>query len=227
MGDKLEKDLIIFGNGGLASLVRVYCETEGIRVAGFVIDSGYRNAEHFDGLPNIDFQCAPDEFPPSNYQLFIAIGATDMLGFSRKEKMQIGRSMGYELFSFNFAQPNRSPNITIGKNTLIMPGSSVDPFVVFGAGIIAWNGSTICHHSTIGDYSFIAPGATICGKVIIQEHCFIGSNATIRDNIFLAAQTLVGAGAVITKSTEPGGVYMPARTVQISRQSDQIQFNQQ
>ena len=220
----MAKELIIFGNGGLASLVRYYCELQGIRVAGFTIDREYLAGDLFESLPNVVFKDASNKFPPSHYQLFIAIGATDLLGFSREEKMQEGQKMGYELFSFNFTKPAASAAVTTGRNTIIMPGCMVDPFVCFGDGIIAWNGSTICHHSTIGDYSFIAPGATICGKVTVKEHCFIGSNATIRDNIFLAPQTLVAAGAVITRDTEPGGVYMPARTVKIERKSNQIKL---
>jgi len=68
--------------------------------------------------------------------------------------------------------------------------------------VLAWNRSTICHHTTIGEYSFIAPGATICGRVRIREHCFIGSNATVTDNLQIAPQCIVGAGVIINHDTE-------------------------
>lgn len=212
----MNRKLIIFGNGGLASVVRFYCEKLGIKIAGFTLDNEYLNSDTFEGLPNINFKNLINYFPPSDYLLFIAIGASDMLGLARREKMQNGLDMGYELFSHIFVDDDLKKKISLGKNTFIMPGCSVDPFVKFGHGIIAWNGSIICHHTTVGDYCFIAPGATICGKVTICEHCFIGSNSTIRDNTILAPRTLVGAGSTITHNTESAGIYVPSRSKNIN-----------
>jgi len=121
--------------------------------------------------------------------------------------------MGYEFFSYISVNTELKKTISIGKNTFIMPGCVIDPFVSFADGIIAWNGSIISHHTSIGNYSFIAPGASICGKVEIADHCFIGSNSTIRDNLYIAPRTLIGAGAVITHDTESGKVYLPPSPV--------------
>jgi len=217
---KQRKKIIIFGNGGLASLVKFYCEQFGLQVAGFTVDQAYHQKDTFEGLPNVLFDQVSSRFPPSNFQLFIAIGASDMLGTVRKDKMRAGLQMGYELFSQIFVTPILKEKIELGINTLIMPGCQVDPFVKFGDGVIAWNGSVICHHTTIGDYCFIAPGATICGKVTVDEHCFIGSNATVRDNIHIAERTLIGAGAVVNHNTEPGSVYIPTDNLRPNRTSD-------
>jgi len=219
------KSLIIFGNGGLSSVVRYYCENAGIKVSGFTIDGNFLNGNTFEGLPNIDFSKLSKRFSPEDHMLFIAIGASDLLGYSRQKKMRDGSSMGYELFSSAFLNSNLKEKISLGENSLIMPGCNVDPFVKFGDGVIAWNGSTICHHTTIGDYSFIAPGATICGRVTVCEHCFIGSNATIRDNLKISNQSLVGAGAFIDSDTEPHSVYMPAKSAKIDKNSKEFRFN--
>lgn len=209
----MNKKLIIFGNGGLASVVKHYCECLGVKVSGFAIDKEYFSSDSFEGLPNRIFETLPQYYSPSEFMLFIAIGASDMLGFSRQEKIMQGMRMGYEFFSYVSVNTELKKTISIGKNTFIMPGCVIDPFVSFADGIIAWNGSIISHHTSIGNYSFIAPGASICGKVEIADHCFIGSNSTIRDNLYIAPRTLIGAGAVITHDTEPGKVYLPPSPV--------------
>jgi len=216
--------LIIFGNGGLASVIRVYLENEGVDVAGFTIDESYLEDDEFEGLPNIGFNSIEQYFHPDDHQLFIAIGASDLMGFARQSKMAAGTKKGYELFRYAFPGSHPVNQLNIGENTFIMPGCHVDPFVKLGNGIIAWNGAVICHHTIIGDYSFIAPGATICGQVIIEDHCFIGSNATIRDNLHIANQTLIGAGAAITQDTDPEGVYLPARVSKLDRASINMKF---
>jgi len=221
----LSKDLIIFGNGGLASVVRFFCEKINIKVAGFAIDKEYLHEDVFEGLPNISFEQLVQRFSPSRHLLFIAIGASDMLGFARQEKMIAGLEMGYELASYIFVKDEIKNQIFLGNNTFIMPGCKVDPFVKFGDGVIAWNGSIICHHTNIGNYSFIAPGATICGKITVGEHCFIGSNSTIRDNLLIAPQTLIGAGAVISHDTDFGSVYMPAQSSKIDRSSIEMKIH--
>jgi len=209
------KDLIIFGNGGLASVVRFYCENVGIKVAGYSVDRDFLLDKTFEGLPNIGFDEIEERLNPSNHFLFIAIGSSDMLGDIREQKMREGENKGYELFSHIFKDDKLTSSISIGKNTFIMPGCHVDPFVKFGDGVIAWNGSCICHHTKIGDYTFIAPGVAICGRVTVGSHCFIGSNATVRDNVNLTDRTLIGAGAIITHDTEKNSTYMPARSVKI------------
>ena len=219
-----KQPLVIFGNGGLAAVLAHYCRTLAIPVAAFCVDAAYRTVDQFDGLPNVDFEHVEKRFPPADHRIFIAIGASDLLGDARRKKMEQAQRKGYMFFSYCPGEKDRQKTIILGKNTFIMPHCTIDPFTHFGDGIIAWNGAVIAHHTVIGDYSFIAPGAVICGQVQIGEHCFIGANATIRDNLNIGPRTLVGAGAVITHDTEPGGVYLPARTVKIDKPSAEMRF---
>ncbi|MCJ7695320.1 MAG: NeuD/PglB/VioB family sugar acetyltransferase [Anaerolineaceae bacterium] len=221
----MSKPVVIFGNGGLASVVMYYCKNAGIEVVGFTVDDDYHAENLFEGLPNVNFNEVDEAFSPTEHQMFIAIGASDLMGVVRKEKMKAAEQKGYKLFSNNFNNSKEEQNIAFGNNTLIMPDAKVDPFVSFGQGVIAWNGSIICHHTSVGDYCFIAPGATICGKVIIGEHCFIGSNSTIRDNIMISPRNIIGAGSVINRDTDPDSVYMPARSIKIIKPSQEVSFN--
>ena len=48
----------------------------------------------------------------------------------------------------------------------------------------------------------------ISGYCEIGERCFIGVNATFADKLSVGKDGLIGAGAVVTKSTDPEGVYL-------------------
>ena len=91
---------------------------------------------------------------------------------------------------------------------------------------------------SIGDYVMIAPGVTILGKMhdfqdisepmvlqgekevnqtIIETDVWIGTNAVIMPGLKIAKGTIVGAGCVLTKNTEPFGVYggVPGKLIKI------------
>ena len=48
----------------------------------------------------------------------------------------------------------------------------------------------------------------IRGEVIIKKDAFIGTKATIFTNVTVSEGSVIGAGTIITKTTEPWGVYI-------------------
>lgn len=44
--------------------------------------------------------------------------------------------------------------------------------------------------------------------VHIEQGVWLGAGARVLDGVTIAKGSVVGAGAVVTKSTEPGGVYV-------------------
>lgn len=89
-------------------------------------------------------------------------------------------------------------------------------------------------HITIGDDVHIAPnvaiytsthetgpsrrrgGPTLAQPVTIGEGCWIGANAVILPGVTIAPGCIIAAGALVSKSTEPDGVYagVPAKRIQ-------------
>ena len=49
----------------------------------------------------------------------------------------------------------------------------------------------------------------------IEDNVWIGANVTILDGVTIKSGCVIGAGAVVTKSTEPNGIYagVPARKI--------------
>lgn len=93
---------------------------------------------------------------------------------------------------------------------------------------------------TIGNYCFVSAGSTIvCGSedytadtmigalipediriikyapVIFEDHSGVGANCTVLPGVTLARGSVIGAGSVVTKDTEPWGVYagIPAKLI--------------
>ncbi|MDD2877780.1 MAG: acyltransferase [Acidiphilium sp.] len=57
----------------------------------------------------------------------------------------------------------------------------------------------------------------ICKPVEIQDGCWIGTGAIILPGVTIARGCVIAAGAIVTKSTEPNGLYAgnPARFVRM------------
>jgi maltose O-acetyltransferase len=61
----------------------------------------------------------------------------------------------------------------------------------------------------------LVDGSTLASPVVIERGCWIGMGATILPGVTIAEGCIVAAGAVISKSTEPNGLYagVPARRI--------------
>jgi maltose O-acetyltransferase len=100
--------------------------------------------------------------------------------------------------------------------------------ITFGDGGMMNHGCVIENreHVTIGDRVFIGPGVLIgtsthetgppemragdyVGRpVVIEDGCWIGARAVILPGVTIARGCIVGAGAVVTRSTQPDGLYV-------------------
>ncbi len=115
--------------------------------------------------------------------------------------------------------------------TLIHPGTSISDTNEIAQGVIVCTGSiltvnirveeqvhinldcTIGHDVRIGAYTTLTPGVHISGCVHVGERVYIGTGANIINGdedrpLVIADDTVIGAGAVLTRSTEPGSLYV-------------------
>ena len=59
--------------------------------------------------------------------------------------------------------------------------------------------------------------------VVIEDDCWLGSHVTILKGVHIATGCVIAAGAVVTKDTEPYGIYggVPAKRLSGRFQSDE------
>ena len=125
-------------------------------------------------------------------------------------------------FSHISGQAKIGKNVTIGQNVYI--GKSV----IIGNGCKIQNNVSIYEGVTLEDDVFVGPSAVFTNvnmpranieqkenflKTLVKKGTSIGANATIVCGNTLGENCFIGAGSLITKSTEPNGLYygVPAK----------------
>src|SRR4051812_36166045 len=92
--------LVVFGAGDIARLAHFYFSTDTEhQVVAFVVDAAYRTGSEFLGLPLIDVDELPRQFPPSLVKMFVALSYTKMNRI-RAEKYALTKALGYEFVSY-------------------------------------------------------------------------------------------------------------------------------
>jgi len=214
--------LVIFGAGDIARLAHHYFTHDSPHdIAAFVVDRAFRAGDTFQGLPLLDAEEAPNRFPPSDYDMFVAMSYAKMNAV-RAEKYASMKAAGYRLVSYVSSRCSYLSQTPPGDNCFILEDNTIQPFVTIGNNVTLWSGNHIGHDATIEDHCFITSHVVVSGYVRIGTRSFIGVNATLRNSITIAPRTLIGAGAIIMKDTKPNEVYMPERAKLFAKSSDEI-----
>lgn len=207
------RKVVLFGAGAFASLVW-YCLTHDSphEVAGFTVDAAALKNGRLHGLPVVPFEELEQHFAPQDHDLLLAVGPHQVNGL-RAERYEAGRERGYGLASYVASGARTWPDLTLGPGSLIFENAVIEPFAEIGANCVVRAGAQVSHHARISDHAFLAPGVTLAGGCRIGARSFLGVRATLRDGITVADRCIVAAGALVTRSTEPGGLYVgvPAR----------------
>jgi len=218
------KNLVIFGTGDIAQIARYYFEKDTeYKVVAYCLDDAYIDADESDGLPLVPFSKLEVSHPPAENDFFAAISYTEMNKL-RHKKFDEALAKGYNVASYVSPDCTYRSQYPVGKNCFIFEDNTIQPFVRIGDNVTMWSGNHIGHHSVIESHNFISSHVVISGHCTIKSHTFLGVNATLAHNVTIEEETLVGAGAIITKNTDPKGVYVAPRTVKLEKTSDQFKL---
>ena len=219
-----DKKLLLFGEGLYTEIAHQYFTDDSeYEVVAFVKDDNHINSMEYLGLPMKNFSDIEEHYPPSEYDMHIAVSYTD-LNHLRERIYHEAKEKGYNLVSYISSKCSMMSKEEVGDNCFIFEDNTIQPFVKIGNNVILWSGNHIGHHSEIKDHNFISSHVVVSGQCTIDSYCFIGVNSCIAHGVTIAKETLVGAGSSITKNTEEGGVYVPARTVKLDRRSDSFKL---
>lgn len=214
--------LVIIGNTSNARLAHYFfSEDSPFKVVGFSVHSKYITDSHFMGLPVSAFENIQKDYPPSEYQAFVAVGYNKM-NTIRESLYNQCKAQGYVLPNYISSKCSFLTKEPIGDNNLILEDNTIQPFVKIGSNNVFWSGNHVGHDCNFGDHNFITSHVVISGFVKVKNNCFLGVNATIRDAITIENETLIAAGAIIMKDTVEKGVYVPARSTLLEKRSDEL-----
>jgi len=206
------KKLVVFGSGDIGQLAHYYfTNASDYDVVAFTIDAAYIKETTFCGVPVVPFEEISDHYPPSEYDLFVALSYAK-LNQVRREKYLAAREKGYHIPSYISSHATVLNDGRIGENCFILEDNTIQPFVTIGNNVTLWSGNHIGHHSTIHDHCFLASHIVVSGGVTIDESCFIGVNATLRDHITIGCKSVIGAGVLVLADVEPEGLYIGTAT---------------
>ena len=217
------RKVIIFGTGNFAQIIYIYLkQSSEFEVVAFTVNEwALKDNNVFCNLPVVPFEKVQEIFPPNNYDMFIAIGYTNM-NKKRAKIFDEAKSKGYIMISYIHPTTFVNEEFHMGENCFIFEKNVIQPFVSLGNNIIIWTGNVISHHTTIKDHCFIVSHSAIAGNVTINSFSFIGMNATIRNGIKIAPESVIGAGAIILNDTEEKGVYTNKSTIKLDITSDKL-----
>jgi sugar O-acyltransferase (sialic acid O-acetyltransferase NeuD family) len=210
--------LVIVGAGEFAEIAYEYFTYDSdYSVSAFSVESAYMEDDTLCGLPIIPFEDIPELFPPDDYEVFVAIPASDM-NQTRTRLFLESRKMGYKLASYISSKAFVWRNVIIGENCFIFENNTVQPFVTICDNVVLWSGNHIGHRTVIEANVFISSHVVVSGYCLIGENSFLGVNSTLNDNISIAKFSVLASGSLVNRNlVEENKIYIGSPVKSIPR----------
>jgi sugar O-acyltransferase (sialic acid O-acetyltransferase NeuD family) len=208
-----EKKLVIFGQRNFAELAHYYFEHDSpYSVRAFVVDEEYLREPTHAGLPVVTPAQLPTDFPPEQYEVFVAIGM-GQVNRLRAGKLAELEAMGYSAASYVSSKAIVAHGVEIRPNTMIMEQSVVQPKACIGRNCILFPSSAIGFRTSLGEHCWIV-ASKVAESVRLGPFCFVGVQATIGPGLSLGEGCIVGAGAVVLNDAGDHTIFRAARSDQ-------------
>jgi sugar O-acyltransferase (sialic acid O-acetyltransferase NeuD family) len=216
--------VVVFGTGRFAECVHFYLTHDSEdEVVAFSVEGSHLRKPSLLGLPVVPFEELEHEYPPGEFELFVAVGYAE-LNRVRARIYEAAKTRGYGLVTYVSSRCTHWPGLEIGDNCFIFEDNTIQPFVEIGNDVVMWSGNHIGHHSRISDHCFLTSHVVVSGNVTVGAYSFLGVNATIRDSISVGERNVIGAGALVMRPTQDGELYVAERTRPDKRTTNEIEL---
>lgn len=214
--------VVLFGTGKIAEVVLHFLQhASDFEVVACTVDREYLPAENWHGLPCVAFEDVESRFPPSEFDMFVALGYQD-LNDLRAEKVQAAERKGYRLVSYVHPDSGLPQDCKLGPNCFVMNNVNVHPCVTLGSNVFVWSGTMIGHHSCIGDHCWLSSSANISGGANVGSHCFFAVNSTVGHGLKIGSRCFLGANSLVTRCAEDAQVFVSESTKPFRLDSQQF-----
>jgi len=202
----MTKNIFIFGSGGHAKVIADEISYyKNIKVIGY-IDSIKNNEISIKKNLNSNSEIKQISFI-QNKKYYGIVGIGD-INKRKKVVKEISRiNPNFKWISIISKKATLSPQIKIGKGSVIISGSVINAGVQIGNHSIVNTSSSIDHDCKIGNYVNISPGVIMAGSVVVGDKVLIGINSAIKENINICKNTLIGGNSFINKNITIPGTY--------------------
>lgn len=206
------KKLIIFGDKSYAEIVYEYFTHDSdYEVVAFTVDKKYLTKDNYCGLPVIPFEDIDQHYPPSEYDMHVAI-VYGQLNRIREKICASAKAKGYQLATYISSRAFVWRNAKIGENVFIFEDNTIQPFVEIQNNVVLWSGNHIGHSSVIENNCFISSHVVVSGFCRIENNCFIGVNSAIGNQVKIGANTWISPGVIVTRDVPQGSLVKGAKS---------------
>ena len=193
------KKLVIFGVGETGTMFYNCFKYDSVyEVCAFTVEDAYRDADSLRGLPVVSFSEVDKQYPPEEYEMFVAISSTNINSL-RKRVYNECKAKGYKLATYISSKASVGYEVQIGDNCAIMENTSIQQFTKIGNDVIIFNNNVIGHSSVIRDHVFISSCIAMSGYCKIGESCFLGVNCTFNIGVVVGDFCYIGMSTIIEK----------------------------
>lgn len=207
------KKLILFGDSAFAEIAYEYFTYDSeYEVVAFTVSREFLNKHTLFGLPVIAYEDVESLYPPSGYEMHIAL-IYNSLNRVRRNFYFDAKAKGYVLANYVSKMSFIWHNVELGDNVFIFEDNTIQPFVKLGSNNVLWSGNHIGHHSIIGSHNFISSHVVVSGFCNIGDNNFFGVNTTMGNNLKVASDCLIGSFVHIVKNVPDGTLLRGAPTV--------------
>lgn len=96
-----------------------------------------------------------------------------------------------------------APSALVGSGSYVGPLVFIGPLAVVGRHCLINAGSSVGHHSYMGDFSQICPGARLSGNTTLAEGVFVGSNGVTVPGVTVDAWATLAASSLALRDIPP------------------------
>lgn len=180
----MNKSIYIYGASGHGLVVADIAQACGYEKILFV-DDGENKYPSFDDIRN------------ENYiPIALAIGSNAI----RAKLFERVQNSGFKIVSLIHPSAIISPNVAIGKGTVVMPNVVVNSKATIGECVILNTSCIIEHECMVDDFTHISPNAALAGNVKVGKYAHVGIGSCVLQGLSIGNQCIIGAGSVVVKN---------------------------
>lgn len=112
-----------------------------------------------------------------------------------------------------------APDVSVGRNTLILAGGFVGASAVIGDHCVALPHAVVQHDAVVENHAILGAQVIVSGSCKIGRQSYIGSGSRILHGVTIGQGSMVGIGSVVLKDVASGVVVAgcPARQLDPKR----------
>lgn len=210
----MSKRIVIVGTGGFGRGVYSWlqqsprhCEEHEIDDIVFIDDSEPKVA------PDAPVVCTVREYVPEDYdEVLVAVGIPEV----RRKIVESLQSRGAKFHTFIADRAILAANVSIGKGTIICPGTVVSANATLGSHVHINFNCSVGHDVVLGEFTTLSPMSNIMGETILGSDVFVGGTAIVLPRIEIGHGITIGAGATVIQTVHGADTIVgnPARCIE-------------